>query len=283
MRFCAILLAVFASLMATTLGACGGGGGTTGSVTSITPRLSAFTATVFLIEGTGFGTPNSTAQVRFTATTGTPFNTGTSAVAIVDVTIASGTRAVGVAPVPQNTDFLASVELLLPNVGVLQSTAPGIFEHQGFNIVGINDDTLVGGPANEWFWGGVGNDSISAGDGDDRLLGEEDEDWLNGQNGNDISTGGPGRDSFLLEPLPGTWDDTISDFILSHERIFLLGVPANITGLSNLTAVSDTGQGGDVVLHWAGGGTVTLQGLGTGSYNSLAALLASGLVVRIMP
>jgi hypothetical protein len=79
--------------------------------TGITPdELSATVPTPFTISGTGFGPFPGTAQVTFTASSGTPFAAGTSSTATVVGTVTGPTTITGTSPVATTgTDFTASV------------------------------------------------------------------------------------------------------------------------------------------------------------------------------
>ncbi len=77
---------------------------------------------------------------------------------------------------------------------------------------GAGNDTLYGGP-------GGGDDTIIAEDGNDRLFGGHGNDRLQGGLGNDRLSGGPGRDVFVF--VPGTYEDTITDFTLGEDKIDL--------------------------------------------------------------
>ena len=77
---------------------------------------------------------------------------------------------------------------------------------------GAGNDTLYGGP-------GGGDDTIIAEDGNDRLFGGHGNDRLQGGLGNDRLSGGPGQDIFVF--VPGTYEDTITDFTLGEDKIDL--------------------------------------------------------------
>ncbi|MEQ9640074.1 MAG: calcium-binding protein [Alphaproteobacteria bacterium] len=77
------------------------------------------------------------------------------------------------------------------------------------------DNTLVGGPFEDYFSGGDGNDLMTGGIGDDTLEGGTDDDVLFGGGGNDVLRGGAGADSLAggdhSDTLVGEGgDDTLS-------------------------------------------------------------------------
>ena len=61
----------------------------------------------------------------------------------------------------------------------------------------------------------------------------------------------------------------------------LEGVQPTLACLDAFASVTDTGIGGDVVVTWSRGGTLTLEGLGTGAVHDVPSLLALGVVVLI--
>ena len=56
-------------------------------------------------------------------------------------------------------------------------------------ITGVGDDTVDGGPVNDWMQMGGGNDTARGGSGNDNLLGGQGDDMLFGGDGNDILDG----------------------------------------------------------------------------------------------
>ena len=92
---------------------------------------------------------------------------------------------------------------------------------------GAGNDTLYGGP-------GGGDDTLSADDGNDSLFGGEGNDTLQGGQGNDRLSGGAGQDVFVF--VPGTYEDTITDFTLGEDKIDLTAF--GLDTLENLVAVT---------------------------------------------
>ncbi|MBD2344302.1 DUF4347 domain-containing protein [Anabaena subtropica] len=87
--------------------------------------------------------------------------------------------------------------------------------------LGGGDDTFNGGVGADNVSGGDGNDILQGGDGNDRLNGGQGDDILIGGQGKDILIGGAGKDSFHLSlPLVGDFD-TINDFNVLDDTIFI--------------------------------------------------------------
>ncbi|MCP4071252.1 MAG: hypothetical protein GY742_05860, partial [Hyphomicrobiales bacterium] len=105
------------------------------------------------------------------------------------------------------------------------------------------DDNLSGGEGNDTLTGGEGNDNLSGGEGNDTLTGGE---------GNDTLTGGPGEDSFVFYPGDGT--NTIMDYELNTDVIYVLTENAVVTRFSGYTAVNHdliydfSSTAGDVII-----------------------------------
>jgi len=278
---------VACSLGVLILTACGSGGddlgngGAGGSVTAISGPLLGRVATVFVVHGTGFGPAGSTAQVRLTATGGeTPFLGSASATVSVDVL--STTTAMGIAPEAVPIAFSAALELLPAAGGVLGGPGVAAFYEARLAILpGPNDDHLVGTAGGDTLDGGVGNDSLFGGEGNDVLTGGTGHDKLYGEGGNDTLTGGPQPDGFYV--APGTEADTIVDYDAGVDFLVLSGAPATRASFALISSVGDAGLGGDVVVHWAAGGTLTLQGYGIGSIDTLDALVDAGIRMLLDP
>jgi Ca2+-binding RTX toxin-like protein len=142
----------------------------------------------------------------------------------------------------------------------------------GNNTLDFSQTTLAGIAAID---GGAGNDQITGSAGDDVIIGGK---------GNDTLTGGDGADIFSFDfggARGGTGRDTIRDFKLGDGDVlrFTSVLDGNLNGpdpddLSQaVSRVTDNGQ--HVVVTFVDGGSLTLQGLGTGAITSIDALLTA--------
>jgi VCBS repeat-containing protein len=131
------------------------------------------------------------------------------------------------------------------------------------------DYTLTGDATDNVLQGGTGNDILIGGDGNDILIGGQ---------GNDTMTGGLlGSDTFEFSMAENTGTDTITDFEVGVDTLsFTDVIDDNSSGDIDLgdaiSAVSDAGPGGNVTLTLTNGGSVTLEGIGTGAINDVDAL-----------
>ena len=282
---------LFVVLGAALLAACGGGGGGNGGggeppepeLTSFDGFLFAQIPSAFVVQGQGFGASGSAAQLRFTATGGaTPFAGGASATALVDVDVLSSTLAIGFTPPAGTQAFTASVALL-PGGGTIIDGAGVVadFAETQSILVGPEDETLVGTPGPDTLDGGPGFDRLFGGAGNDILLGGTGNDTLRGEQDDDTLTGGFGRDGFVVEPGQGF--DWITDYQRDIDYFFLLGTAPGLAAFDAFAAVTDAGPGGNVVVLWTAGGSLTFQGHGTGSIDDVAELILSGVSIHQLP
>jgi len=144
------------------------------------------------------------------------------------------------------------------------------------------NDTLHGDDGNDTLNGGGGNDTLQGGAGDDTLIGGGGSDILVGGAGNDTLTGGGGADIHVFDfagGQGGTGNDVISDLRLgqgdSLRFTSVLDTNGNGADLNDLAqavaGVADNGH--NVTVTFVDGGSLTLQGLGTGAINTVDALL----------
>ena len=114
------------------------------------------------------------------------------------------------------------------------------------------NQTIVGNSGTNVLDGKAGADLLLAGSGADRLI---------GGSGNDFLTGGAGTDNFIFGA--GTGQDHITDF--SRKEVIAINGVAGVDSFSDLTIVS---AGGNAVISWGTGDSVTLDGVRA---NSLSA------------
>ncbi|MCA1971520.1 MAG: hypothetical protein LDL44_01660 [Caenispirillum sp.] len=100
-----------------------------------------------------------------------------------------------------------------------------------------------------------GNDLVVGGAGDDALNGHGGDDELHGGAGNDLLTGGAGRDTFVFRPADGG-HDRITDFNRAEDTIRIDGMGS----WADLRALM-SGSGGDTLIRFPGGATLTIQGV----------------------
>ena len=75
--------------------------------------------------------------------------------------------------------------------------------------------------AGKTFAGTARNDKLVGGDGNDKIFGHGGNDVLRGGKGNDEIFGGTGKDTFVFDTKLGSDVDTISDFTLKDDKIWL--------------------------------------------------------------
>ena len=129
---------------------------------------------------------------------------------------------------------------------------------------GTGNDTVFGSTANDWIDGGmIARTSNSLGapvanDGNDSLSGGGGNDTLRGGSGIDTLTGGDGADYFLF--LKGDANavqdgrdiryDTITDFNLTQDKIWLDYVPGSVTTSSQLLVTATKDRNENVLLQF---------------------------------
>lgn len=132
---------------------------------------------------------------------------------------------------------------------------------------GDHNDSINGGSQNDVLYGGNGNDTLVGGWGDDTMNGNGGNDRLIFGPGNDVGDGGWGADTFVFGTDIGG-SNTVNNFLVSQgDRLSL--DDALWTGshgaLSASQVLSTFGSnvGGNLVLTFSGGQSITLTGLGT--------------------
>ncbi|WP_420349097.1 calcium-binding protein [Pelagibius sp.] len=142
-------------------------------------------------------------------------------------------------------------------------------------------DTLDGGLGNDLLNGGGSNDLLLGGIGDDTLTGGSGRDTLDGGLGDDVMTGGNGRDVFSFSLATDQGDDVILDFKTGNggDRLELADLldenGDNSIDFADLDAGGHTvaGSADSVVITFAQGGNVTLEGIDGSGVDSFADLL----------
>ena len=125
-----------------------------------------------------------------------------------------------------------------------------LYGGQGDDVINgdAGDDILQGNLGADTLSGSAGNDELHGGQGNDLLLGGDGNDWLTGDRGDDTLSGGAGADTFHF--APGSGRDVVSDFNTWEGDHLQLDPGMTWTA---------TQQGGDVLVDFGGGDTVTLQ------------------------
>ena len=126
-------------------------------------------------------------------------------------------------------------------------------------VGGSGHDTLGTGSGSDIAEGGAGNDILYGGGdgGSDTLYGGVGNDTLYGGDGDDHLYGGAGADMFHFSSTTG--DDTVSDFDVAEDTLWLHGVFSDIADLQNHS--EDTADG--LYISFAGG-SVLLEGVQKG-------------------
>ena len=146
----------------------------------------------------------------------------------------------------------------------------GVFGAGGNDVVygGDGDDGVGGADGHDTLFGGNGDDGLFGGNGDDDMYGGTGNDDLWAGNGNDFLSGGFGRDSMAGGAGSDTFafnlgdgNDLVRDFVDNVDTIQLDSALWG-GGLSAAQVVSSFASvsGGDIVLNFGGGDTLTLDG-----------------------
>ena len=137
--------------------------------------------------------------------------------------------------------------------------------------------TLEGDDLNNMLNGTNNTDYLLGRGGNDILFGNGGDDLLIGGYGDDEMTGGSGKDAFLFSLAANSGNDTIKDFEAGNDKLNFIDV-LDLDGNSQfnlndaINAISDSGASGDITISLNNGGSVTLQGIGTGAVNDIGAL-----------
>jgi len=154
------------------------------------------------------------------------------------------------------------------------------------------DDRLSGGDAGDWLRGDRGDDTLLGNGGDDRLEGRAGEDRLDGGAGDDLLIGGGGADTFIFHlaasddgRLAAEGDDRILDLKRGETLSFdsVLDSDGNGTvDIADLAGHVDVSSAGHTVtLNFDGGGSITLNGLQGGAFDSIQDLIDTNYDVQV--
>lgn len=128
---------------------------------------------------------------------------------------------------------------------------------------GAGSDTVFGSAGADLLQGQSGNDVLFGGSGTDSIEGGDGSDSLYGGTGDDLITGGAGADAFFFGG--GHGDDTITDFDVTGDVLFLGNAVAGFTDLSSVqgaaTEVTQGGQSG-LLIDTGDGNSIFLVGIG---------------------
>jgi Ca2+-binding RTX toxin-like protein len=112
------------------------------------------------------------------------------------------------------------------------------------SLLNSNEIDFIGGSGNDTFSGFAQDDVIDGGDG---------EDTLGGGGGNDTLTGGTGNDTFIYDAQGA---DTVTDFEAGSD---VIRITSGYASFSQVLANSSV-VGGDTVINFGGGNSLTLTG-----------------------
>ena len=137
--------------------------------------------------------------------------------------------------------------------------------------------TFEGTDVAETLTGTANNDYLLGRGEDDFLFGLGGDDLLIGGYGDDEMTGGLGKDSFVFSLAANSGDDIIKDFDVGTDALNFIDVldldNSNTFNLADaINNVSDAGDGDAITLSLTNGGSVTLEGIGTGLINDITSL-----------
>ncbi|MEX1200372.1 MAG: retention module-containing protein [Methylophaga sp.] len=132
---------------------------------------------------------------------------------------------------------------------------------------GLEVEAITGTSGDDILNGTSGNDVLIAGAGNDILSGGE---------GDDVLTGGLGEDTFVFSLATDSGDDVITDFEVGTDVLSFVDVidTTDNPGVIDLGDVISgvTDDGADITVNLTNGGSITLEGIGTGGINDAAAL-----------
>ncbi|WP_414833723.1 VWA domain-containing protein [Afifella sp. YEN Y35] len=134
-------------------------------------------------------------------------------------------------------------------------------------VGGADDDILGAGSGNDEVAGGAGADTIYGAAGDDTIFGGEDDDVIYGGSGNDeIYLGSDSYSYDVYAAGPNNGDDTVYGFEDGRDHIDLS--ETSIGSSAELDAALSTDASGNVVIAFAEGGSITIDGISAGEFSS---------------
>lgn len=138
------------------------------------------------------------------------------------------------------------------------------------------DDVISGGADADYLYGGEGGDTLVGGAGDDRLFGGA---------GVDDLTGDAGKDRFYFDAALGSGSDSVQDFNVHDDIIFLddavfAGLSAGALAVSAFIIGAAAGDADDRIIYNAATGVLSYDGDGAGGAAHVQfATLSAGLAL----
>lgn len=175
-------------------------------------------------------------------------------------------------------------------VGDESSTPPDDLSFEGIVVEVVDSDgdtdsqefsVFIDGEAGdqltvEAIAGTSGDDMLNGTSGEDVLIAGAGNDILTGGEGDDLLTGGLGEDTFVFSLATDSGNDVITDFEVGTDELSFVDVidTADNPGVIDLGDVISgvTDDGTDITVNLTNGGSITLQGVGTGGVNDATAL-----------
>jgi Ca2+-binding RTX toxin-like protein len=146
--------------------------------------------------------------------------------------------------------------------------------------------TLTGG-GNIRGYGNSADNILTGNDGNNLLVGREGSDTLEGGLGDDLLYGGSEADSFDFSLLADAGSDTIADFDRSEDILrfadVIDGAGDDLADIdAQIASFVNEGDGGDVVLTFDNGASITFDGLGSGDVIDSIADLVDDAATQIV-
>jgi Ca2+-binding RTX toxin-like protein len=167
-------------------------------------------------------------------------------------------------------------DVVKASVGFSLSSGSEIEVLRTTNDQGKTAINLAGNEFNQTIVGNSGANVLDGKEGADVLLAGAGADRLIGGSGDDFLTGGAGIDTFVFGA--GSGQDHITDFA-RREVIAINGV-AGVDSFSDLTIVS---AGGNAVISWGTGDTITLDGAKASALSAADFSFAASAAVNAAP